>query len=73
MRKTRNLTQICTRNDPINRRIQGFSFCDFDNEVRRSRDDFFQFSLPNLDFKPSLDTEMSLEEEEIKRFKDWVV
>ena len=32
--------------------------------------DFFQFSPPNLDFKHSSDAKMSLEEEEIKRFKD---
>ena len=30
--KTRNLTQSCTRNDPINRRIHGFSFRDFEDE-----------------------------------------
>ena len=31
------------------------------------------FSQQNLDFKHSLETEMSLEEEENKRFKDWDV
>ena len=30
--KTRNLTQISLQNDPINRRIHGFSFCDFEDE-----------------------------------------
>ena len=30
--KTRNLTQSCARNDPINRRIHGFSFRDFEDE-----------------------------------------
>ena len=65
-----NLAQSRTRNDPINRRIQGFSFCDFENEVQRSRCDFFRFFPPNLDFKPSLDAKISLEEEEFKRFKD---
>ena len=30
--KTCNLTQSCTRNDPINHRIQGFSFRDFEDE-----------------------------------------
>ena len=64
--KTRNLTQICARNDPINRRIQGVSIRDFENEVRRSRCDFFQFFQPILDFKHSLDAEMNLEGLEIK-------
>ena len=30
--KTRNLTQSSTRNDPINHRIHGFSFRDFEDE-----------------------------------------
>ena len=30
--KTRNLTQSRTRNDPINNRIHGFSFRDFEDE-----------------------------------------
>ena len=30
--KTRNLTQSSLRNDPINRRIHGFSFCDFEDK-----------------------------------------
>ena len=30
--KTYNLTQIHTRNDPINRRIHGYSFRDFEDE-----------------------------------------
>ena len=30
--KIHNLTQSCARNDPINRRIHGFSFCDFEDE-----------------------------------------
>ena len=61
--KTLNLTQSRTRNDPINRWIQGHSFCDFENEVRRLRCDFFLFSRPILDLKHSLDVEMSLEGE----------
>ena len=68
--KTRNLTPSRTGNNPINHWIQGFSFRDFKNKVRRSRGDFFLFSPVNLDFKPSLHAEMSLEEEEIKIFKD---
>ena len=30
--KTRNQTQSSPRNDPINHRIHGFSFCDFEDE-----------------------------------------
>ena len=30
--KTHNLTQISVRNDPINRRMQGFSFRIFEGE-----------------------------------------
>ena len=69
-KKTRNLTQSCARNDPIDCRIKGFLFCDFENKVRHSRSNFFQFSPQNLDFKHSMDAEMSLEEEESERFKD---
>ena len=36
--KTCNLTQDSDRNDPINRRIQCFLFCDFENYRRCSRD-----------------------------------
>ena len=49
--KTHNLTQSRARNDPINCRIQDFLFRDFENKVRRSRYDFFQFFQPILDFK----------------------
>ena len=66
--KTLNLTRSRARNDPIIRRIQGFSFRDFENEVWRSRCDFFQFSQRIIDFKHSLDGEMSIEDEEFKRF-----
>ena len=47
--KTRNLTQSGARNDPINRRIHGFSFCDFKDENWRSRCDFSfdQFLISN--------------------------
>ena len=31
--KTRNLTQSSLRNDPINRRMHGFSFCIFEDEI----------------------------------------
>ena len=74
MRKTRNLTRRYAWNDPIDRQIKGFWLCNFENEVQSSRGDFFRFFLQNLDFKHSLDMKMSLEEEEeSKRFKDWVV
>ena len=68
--KTRNLTQSRARNDPINYRIQDFSFRDFKNKVWRSRCDFFRFPRLIFDFKHSLDVEMSLEDVEIKRFSD---
>ena len=68
---TCNLARNCAQNDLINHQIQVFSFRDFENKIWRSIDDFFQFTPPNLDFKHS--SEMTLEEEEIKRFKDWVV
>ena len=68
--KTRNLTQSHAWNDPINRQIQCFSFRDFENEVRRSRCDFFRFFQPILDFKHSSDAKMSLEELKIKWFSD---
>ena len=66
--KTLNQIWIRARNDPINRRIQGFSFRDLKNEVRRRRCDFLRFSRPILNFKYSLDAEMSLEDEEFKIF-----
>ena len=68
--KTYNLTQSRAQNDLINCQLQGFSFRDFENEVRRSRCDFFRFSQPILDFKTSLVVKISLEEEEFKIFKD---
>ena len=61
-RKTRNLNQSRARNYLIDRSIKGFSFHNFKNKVRRSRVDFFRFSPQNLDFKYSVDAEMSLEE-----------
>ena len=58
--KTRNLTRSRAQNDPITRWIQGFSFCDFENEFYCSRGDFFQLFQPIIDLKHSLDVEMSL-------------
>ena len=66
--KTLNLTWIRAQNNPINRRIQGFSSRTFENKVRHSRCDFSQFPRSILDFKHSLDAEMRLEDEEFKRF-----
>ena len=43
--KSTNLTQINRQIDPINRRIQGFSFRKFEDECWCSRLDFIHFSL----------------------------
>ena len=62
--KTRNLTQISLRNDPINRRMQGFIFRVSEDEVWSSRCEFsFLFQL-NFEFKDSMGAEMSQEQEE---------
>ena len=68
--KTHNLTGNRARNDPIDHRIKGFSFHDFDDKIHHSRGDFSLFFQQNLDFKHSLEAKIDLEEEEIKRFKD---
>ena len=65
-----NPTRSRARNEPITRRVQGFSFHDFEDEVWRSRCDFFRFPQSISDLKHSLDAEMSLEDVEIKRFSD---
>ena len=51
--KTRNLTQSSLRNDPINRRMHGFSFRIFEDEIEvqnvifpRSLDQFSISSTP---------------------------
>ena len=60
------------QNDPIDCRIKGFSFCDFKDSYRHSRGKFSLFFWQNLTFNHSLDTKMSLEEEEAsKRLNDW--
>ena len=69
-RKTRNLTQDSDRNDPISRRIQGFLFCDFENDSQCLRDKFSLIDRRNLTFNHSVDAEMSLEVIRSKRFKD---
>ena len=53
--KSRNLTQINLRNDPINRRMQGFSFQIDEDKNWSSRCDFFLLLQLSLDFKHSLD------------------
>ena len=59
--KTHNLTQINLRNDPINRRMQGFSFRISEDEVWSSRWQFsFLFRL-NYGFIHSIEAEMSCE------------
>ena len=68
-RKCKHLTQMHAQIDSHD----CFSFCEFKDKIRHSRGDFFLFFRQTLDFKHSLDAEMSLEEEEIKRFKDLVV
>ena len=61
--KTSNLTQSSLRNDPINRRMHGFSFLIFEDEIEVQ--DVIS-SRSNFDFKHSLDAETSQEHEEIK-------
>ena len=59
--KSRNLTQISLRNDPINRRMQGFSFQIDEDENRSLRCNFFLLFRSNFDFKHSLDAKMHQE------------
>ena len=69
-RKTHNLTRDSDQNDPINLRIQGFSFRDFEYDIRCSRDEFSLIDRRNLTSNHSVDAEMSLEAIASKRFKD---
>ena len=71
--KTRNLTRDNDRNDLINRRIQGFSFRDFENECRCARVEFSLIDRRNLSFNHFVEAEMCLEEIRRERFKDWRV
>ena len=68
--KTRFLTRDNERIDPIDRRIDDYSFRDFEREHRCSRDEFSLFDQGNLTFNHSVDTESSLEEISSERFKD---
>ena len=59
--KSRNLTQISLQNDPINRRMQGFSFRIDEDKNWSSRCDFFLLLQSKFDFKHSIESEMSQE------------
>ena len=59
--KSRNLTQISLQNDPINRRMQGFSFRIDEDKNWSSRCDFFLLLRSKFDFKHSIEAEMSQE------------
>ena len=65
--KTRNLTQIHARNDPINRRMHGYSFHDFEDRNWHSRCDFSLLPRSISDFKCSSDAKTCQEGKEIKR------
>ena len=71
--KMHNLTWSCAWIDPNGCWIKGFLFREVEEKIWHSKGNFTLFFWQNLDFKYTLDAEMSLEEEEIKRFKDWVV
>ena len=62
--KTHNLTQISLRNDPINRRMHGFSFQVSEDENWSSRCEFFFLFQSNFDFKHSMDVEIHQEYKE---------
>ena len=69
MGKTHNLTQDRDQNNPINRRIQGFSFHDFEDDHWCLRGEFSLFYRQNLTSNHFVDVEMSLKVIESKRFK----
>ena len=64
MMKSPNLTQINLRNDPINRRIQGYSFRNSEDEVWCSRCDFIQFSRSKFEFQHSIEAQLGYEHKE---------
>ena len=68
---TRNLTLISLRNDPINRRMHGFSFRVSEDENWSSRCEFFFFFQSKFDFKSSLGAEMYQELQGNKRLAKW--
>ena len=69
--KVHNLFWSFALIDLIDRQIKGFSFRKFEDKIQYSRGNFSLFFWLNLDFKHSLDAEMSLEEEWGKWFNDW--
>ena len=64
MKNSPNLTQSSLRNDPINRRMQGYSFRNFRRRRWSSRCKFFLFSRSKFDFKCSLEAEITYEHKE---------
>ena len=64
MKKTCNVAQNRAQNDPIHCRIKAFHSAFWKTKIQSSSSKFFMFSQWNLDFKYSLDAEMTLEEEE---------
>ena len=64
------LTRVNDRIDPINRRIDDYSFREFKREHRCSRDKFSLIDRQNLTFNHSVDAESSVEEIRSERFKD---
>ena len=68
--KTQFLTQDNAWVDPISCRINGYSFCEFEDNPWHSRIDFSLFSQRNITFKYSVDTKIDLEAIGSKRFKD---
>ena len=44
--KTRILTQDSTRNDPMDHRIKGFLFCNFEDDCWHSRNEFSLSDTP---------------------------
>ena len=66
MRTIHNLTRDSDLNDPIDYLIKGFSFYNFKDDSWHSRGKFSLFFPRNLPFNHSVDTEMSLEEEEVR-------
>ena len=51
---------------------KGFHLAFLKTNIQSSRDEIFLFFWWNLDFKHFLDVQMNVEEEEIKRLKNWL-
>ena len=67
----RNLIQNHTQNHLINFWIKAFHYVFKKNQSLS--DEFFLLSRQNLDFKHSLDTKLSLKDNQKKIFKDYIV